>query len=283
MMEQIDVDPARELQDRVVNEVVCHDARLGPPDSNTLVRPPLYGGGAKKIIALTFDDGPSRHTRRIVSRLLRLDSGATFFQVANAFRSRTQPIGRYERRHGLTLGSHTATHPDLGRLSQGAQRREILRGARAITRRGGPYPRLFRPPYDSYNAATLYALRDLGMRLVLQTVDTQDWHPSATRNTIARRALRGARPGGIILMHDGGGDRTETVAALPRIIRGLHARGYRLVNVPTLLRENPPPFEHRVPFSRCEQPGPARPAPRPALPDDPIGGPWTWRAMLDPR
>ena len=280
MMERIDVDPARALQDRMVNSVVCDDARLGPPDSATLVRPPMYGGGPKKIIALTFDDGPSRQTRRIVSRLLRFDAGATFFQTGNAFRSRHQPIGRYERRHGLTLGSHTTTHPDLGKLSRRAQRREILRGARAITRRGGPYPRLFRPPYDSYNADTLYALRDLGMRIVLQTVDTQDWHDLATRKTIVQRALQGVRPGGIILMHDGGGDRTETVAALPRIIKALHAQGYRLVNVPTLLRENPPPFEHRVPFSRCEQDDPPTARPRPALPDGPIGGPWTWRAML---
>jgi hypothetical protein len=87
------------------------------------------------------------------------------------------------------------------------------------------------------------------MRMVLQTVDTQDW--LRKRGAIVRRALRRTRPGGIILMHDGGGDRSETVAALPAIIRGLHKRGYRIVSVPTLLRKNPPPLERPAPFSAC--------------------------------
>ena len=282
MMDRVAVDPARELQDQMVTSVVCHDWRLGGPNTTAgLLRPPLFGGGSKKIIALTFDDGPSRFTHRIVSRLRRLDAGATFFQLGSEFDSKVQPIGREERRHGLTIGSHTATHPDLGRLPEAAQRREILRGARAITRRGGPYPRFFRPPYDSYNSATRDVLRRLHMRLVLQTVDTQDWLRGTTRRAIVRKALAGARPGGIILMHDGGGDRTETVAALPRIIRGLHNRGYRLVNVPTLLRENPPPLERPVPFSACRQPlAPGNPAPVGIAEDNPLSSPWTWRAML---
>ena len=282
MMDRVDVEPARELQDQMVTSIVCHDARLGAPNTTTgLVRPPLYGGGSKKIIALTFDDGPSRHTRRIISRLRRFDAGATFFQLGSELLSKKQPIGRDERRDGMTLGSHTATHPDLGQLPPAAQRREILRGARAITRRGGPYPRFFRPPYDSYNASTLDVLRRLHMRLVLQTVDTQDWLEDTTRKVIARKALAGARPGGIILMHDGGGDRSETVAALPRIIRGLHKRGYRLVNVPTLLRENPPPLERPVPFNACHRPAlPGDRTPEAGVAQDALGGPWSWRAML---
>ena len=146
-------------------------------------------------------------------------------------------------------------------------------------KRGGPFPRYFRPPYDSYNSATLFVLRQLHMRLVLQTVDTQDWLEGVTRKRIARRALAGARPGGIILMHDGGGDRSETVAALPLIIRGLHKQGYRLVNVPTLLRENPPPLERPLPFSTCRRPVPGAP-PQASGTKDALGTPWTWRAML---
>jgi hypothetical protein len=90
------------------------------------------------------------------------------------------------------------------------------------------------------------------MRIVLQSVDTQDW--LRKRRAIVRRALRGAKRGAIILMHDGGGDRSETLAALPAIIRGLHKRGYRVVSVPTLLRKDPPPLERLAPFSACHQP-----------------------------
>ena len=216
MMDRVPVQPARALQDRMVNEVVCHDARLGGPNSITgLMRPPLYGGGPKKIIALSFDDGPSRYTHKIISRLRRLGAGATFFQLGSEFASEEaadrpgRPPARHDDRqpHG---------HPPRpGQAVRAAQRKEILRGVRAITSRGGPYPHLFRPPYDSYNATTLFVLRNLRMRLVLQTVDTQDWLPTATRKTIARRAIAGARPGGIILMHDGGGNRSATVEALP--------------------------------------------------------------------
>jgi hypothetical protein len=87
---------------------------------------------------------------------------------------------------------------------------------------------------------------------VLQSVDTQDW--LRKRRAIVRRALRGAKPGAIILMHDGGGNRSETLAALPAIIRGLHKRGFRVVSVPTLLRKDPPPLERLAPFSACHRP-----------------------------
>jgi peptidoglycan/xylan/chitin deacetylase (PgdA/CDA1 family) len=183
----------------------------------------------------------------------------------------------------MTIGTHTATHPDMGRLSESAQRKEIMRGVRAITSRGGPYPHLFRPPYDSYNATTLFVLRNLRMRLVLQTVDTQNWLPTATRKTIARRAIAGARPGGIILMHDGGGNRSATVQALPWIVRALHNRGYRLVNVPTLLRENPPPLNRPVPFSACARQAPGAAPTEQTAEKDALGSPWTWRAMLRVR
>ena len=121
------------------------------------------------------------------------------------------------------------------------------------------------------------------MRMVLQTVDTQDWLRHTTRRRILRRAIAGARPGGIILMHDGGGDRSETVAALPWIIRALHNRGYRLVNVPTLLRENPPPLERPVPFSACRSLLPAAAAQKAGDTQDPLRSLRSWRAMLAVR
>jgi peptidoglycan/xylan/chitin deacetylase (PgdA/CDA1 family) len=83
------------------------------------------------------------------------------------------------------------------------------------------------------------------MLMVLWTVDTGDYRRPGTA-AIVRAALAGARPGAIILLHDGGGNRAQTVAALPKIIAGLRSRGYRLVTVPRLLLDNPPPRDQQV-------------------------------------
>jgi peptidoglycan/xylan/chitin deacetylase (PgdA/CDA1 family) len=231
------------------------------------------------MIALTFDDGPSRFTSKIISTLHRMHAGATFFQVGYALDAfGREPIGARERRHGFTVGTHTQRHPDLALLSAKAQTEEILAGARALTRHGLPFPRLFRPPYDSYNAATLDVLRRLRMRMVLQSVDTQDW--LRKRREIVHRALGGAKPGSIILMHDGGGDRSETLAALPPILNGLHKRGYRVVNLPTLLRDDPPPLDRPVSFRACQGPRATTARAHPGITNSPVAGLWSWRAML---
>jgi peptidoglycan/xylan/chitin deacetylase (PgdA/CDA1 family) len=99
---------------------------------------------------------------------------------------------------------------------------------------------LFRPPYDYYNSTTLRILKRLGMLMTLWSVDTRDWTRPGTA-AIIRSALSAARPGAIILMHDGGGDRSQTVAALPAIINGLRRRHYGFVTIPQLLRVDPPP------------------------------------------
>jgi hypothetical protein len=114
--------------------------------------------------------------------------------------------------------------------------------------------------------------------MVLQTVDTQDWLRS--KREIVRRALAGARSGAIILMHDGGGDRSKTVAALPAIIRGLQKRGYRLVNVPTLISQDPPALEQPVSFSACQSSLAASGHARLGTARDPLRGAGNWRAML---
>ncbi len=112
-------------------------------------------------------------------------------------------------------------------------------------RYGAPFPRLFRPPYGLWNSGTLSLLRSYRMLMVLWSVDTGDYRLPG-RAAIIRAALAGARPGAIILFHDAGGNRSETVAALPIVIAKLKARGYRLVTVPRLLLDNPPPHDQNV-------------------------------------
>jgi D-alanyl-D-alanine carboxypeptidase/D-alanyl-D-alanine-endopeptidase (penicillin-binding protein 4) len=281
LMEQVDVQSARHTQDQMVSSLACLGANASAPDATTgLFRPALLAGGPqRKMIALTFDDGPSRFTHKFISTLRRRHARATFFQVGYGLDSfGRQPIGARERREGFTLGTHTQRHPDLGRLSAAEQEREILAGARALTSRGLPFPTLFRPPYDSYNAATLDTLRRFRMRMVLQSVDTQDW--LRKRGEIVRRALAGARPGSIILMHDGGGDRSQTLAALPAIIDGLHKRGYRLVNVPTLIRQDPPALEQPVSFNNCQSALVTSGRAHPGITKDALRALGNWRAML---
>jgi peptidoglycan/xylan/chitin deacetylase (PgdA/CDA1 family) len=196
------------------------------------------GRPQKREIALTFDDGPGPYTLRILAVLRRDHAPATFFEIGrlvDAYPSITERLAQA----GEAIGDHTQNHPFLASLIPAQQRAEVVGDERAITRAGAPAPHLFRPPYGSFDAATLKLLHSRKLLMVLWTVDTSDYvHPGVRR--IVHAALTSARPGAIILLHDGGGDRSETVAALPRIIHQLRKRGYRLVTVPDLLRDDPP-------------------------------------------
>ena len=204
------------------------------------------GVGAKRRmdVALTFDDGPGPDTPRLLALLRANHVPATFFQIGRAVHI-YPAIARSELQQGYPIGDHTATHPFLTRLPAAAQRTQIIDAAGTIAAYGAPYPRLFRPPYGAFNAATLRVARAQRMLMVLWTVDTKDFSRPGVKR-IVYTALSGARPGAIILMHDGGGPRGQTVAALPRIIRGLRRRHFHLVTVPRLIADDPPP-RHQPP------------------------------------
>ena len=212
----------------------------------------LRGGTRGRLIALTFDDGPGPVTPALLASLRRLKAPATFFQVANQVQQ-TPELAQEEGAGPFAAGSHTISHARLSTLGPDAQESEIVGGARAVAQATGHKPRLFRPPYGAYDDATLRVLRREQALMVLWTYSAYDWkHPDA--DYIADRVLRLARPGAIVLMHDAGGfTRAPTLKALPRIVRGLRRRGYRLVTVPRLLRDAPP--EHRPPRPRSPYPG----------------------------
>jgi peptidoglycan/xylan/chitin deacetylase (PgdA/CDA1 family) len=246
--------PATRLIDRMVQPIVCYGAPPGTAglSSDRAAAGPrvIFGGGTRgRQIALTFDDGPSPYTPQVLAILHREHAPATFFQVGKAIVSGPDVHSQLDRER-LDVGDHTQTHHDLSLMPSAEQYNEIAGPIEAIRRRGERFNGLFRPPYGSYNAATLKALAKLHLQMVLWTIDTLDYtHPGADR--IRRRVLAATAPGGIVLMHDGGGDRSQTVAALPGIIDGLRARGFRLVSVPQLLRDDPPQTRPAVPFSAC--------------------------------
>jgi peptidoglycan/xylan/chitin deacetylase (PgdA/CDA1 family) len=105
---------------------------------------------------------------------------------------------------------------------------EILLGAQSL-RRAGAHPRLFRPPGGSFSPAVVRAAEQRGERIVLWSVDPRDWQPGTTARQITASVLAAVRPGSIIELHDGGGDRTATLAALPAIVKGIRHRHLRLI------------------------------------------------------
>jgi peptidoglycan/xylan/chitin deacetylase (PgdA/CDA1 family) len=198
-----------------------------------------YAGSQHREIALTLDDGPGPYTLKLLSVLDRYHVPVTFFEVGvleQYFHAATAAIVS----HGDPIGDHTESHAPMSKLSNKDQQRQLLSETAAIGAYGAPFPRMFRPPYGLWNSTTLSLLKKYKMLMVLWSADTSDYTVPGTA-AIIQRALAGAKPGAIILMHDAGGNRSETVAALPAIIKKLRARGYKLVTVPRLILDNPPP------------------------------------------
>lgn len=203
------------------------------------------GGTRGRDIALSFDDGPGPYTPQVLSVLEQYHVKATFFAIGKMLRYFGAATVR-EIEDGDVIGDHTESHPMLAHLSAHDQREELFEQIARIELLGGHRPVLFRPPYGSFNATTLRLLASLHLLMVLWSVDTEDYLQPGVPE-IVERALSGARPGAILLMHDAGGVRTQTIEALPLIIKGLRARGYRLVTVPRLLMDDPPPAGQPLP------------------------------------
>jgi peptidoglycan/xylan/chitin deacetylase (PgdA/CDA1 family) len=244
----------------------AHNVALGLPTwlaaryvNNVLGYTPYVRAGSTRVreVALSFDDGPSTYTPRILHVLAQWHVPATFFVIGKLAKVYPQYV-RAEAQAGNEVGDHTETHPPMTALSAAAQRAQVVDAGNAIRSAGAPFPILWRPPYGVFNSTTLSILQSLRMLMVMWTVDTSDYRrPGVSR--ISYTALSGARPGAIILMHDGGGDRAETVAALPHIIASLRRRGFRLVTVPQLLADDPPPRSQPTarPVGGGESGGPA--------------------------
>jgi len=214
-------------------------------DSVLAYTPAVTSGGSRgNELALTFDDGPGPYTQQLVATLDRLHVRATFFAIGSQERY-FSPGTIAEIKSGDVVGDHTETHPMMAALSPHEQYEELFDQMAQIEVIGGRRPRLFRPPYGSFDATTFKELHHLRLLMVLWSVDTSDYTLPGV-SAIVHTALAGAKPGAIVLMHDGGGNREQTIAALPAIVRGLRKRGLHPVTVPQLLEDDPPP--HGLPL-----------------------------------
>ncbi len=193
-------------------------------------------GPRRKEVALTFDDGPYALTPSFVRMLKANGAVATFFMIGEQVTSGFQSTLHEELRDGDALGDHTYTHPDL--VTSGGVQGQLQRTIQAIRGDSGYTPCVFRPPYGDYDASVLRTAASLGLATIMWEVDPSDYTLPGS-SAIVQRVLGQVRPGSIVLSHDGGGPRGQTLAAYPTIIRALRSRGYRLVTVPQLLGFRP--------------------------------------------
>jgi peptidoglycan-N-acetylglucosamine deacetylase len=192
-----------------------------------------HGDRGGNQIALTFDDGPNPpYTNAVLDVLERYGVPATIFCVGLHASVFDQEVSRIaEQRH--VLGNHTWSHPFLPDLTAAQLREQIVRTNAACRASGGNVSRFFRPPYGSRSPELLEWLAGNDVIVTLWDVEPLDWTcPGA--QAIADAVLTQARPGSIVLLHDGGGDRSQTVQALPTIIEGLLERGYEFATVDAL-------------------------------------------------
>lgn len=188
-------------------------------------------------IALTFDDGPDPvWTPRILDVLRRNHVHATFFVVGTQVVAHPELVRRIVA-EGHQIGIHTFTHPDLSRLAPWQRSLELRETQLAVAGAADVTTALLRPPYSSENDAlddagwsVLKQADTAGYVTVLSTLDAEDWQRPGTARVLANATPHG-RAGQIVLMHDAGGDRSQTVAALNTLIPRLKAQGFRFTTV----------------------------------------------------
>jgi peptidoglycan-N-acetylglucosamine deacetylase len=204
-------------------------------------------GGAKNKIVISFDDGPDRRwTPRILDILKEKHAPAVFFVVGEQANAAPDLLKR-EYNEGHEIGNHTFTHPQFDEISRTQLKWELNLTQRLIESTLGVKSILFRPPYGidhqpeyAEEVAQLPYPQELGYLIVGQRVDPDDWRtdgdkPQRPAEEIVEDVLRQAKNGNILLLHDGGGEREQTVKALPLIIDRLRANGYELTSVSDLL------------------------------------------------
>ena len=189
-------------------------------------------GPHHKVVALSFDDGPFPLTPGFVQMLRANRAVATFFMIGEQATARYRSTLHTELREGDALGDHTWSHPNL--LLTGDVRSQLASTLDRIRGLSGYTPCVFRPPYGAYDASVVHTAKSLGLATILWDVDPSDYTLPGT-SAIVQRVLAQVRPGSIIISHDGGGPRGQTLGAYPLIIRTLRARGYRFLTVPQLL------------------------------------------------
>lgn len=187
----------------------------------------------RKEMVLTFNCAwDDQYGEQLIDILRRHRVRATFF-VTGKWLQQCPDLGRRLVQAGQEVnGNHSFAHPRMTRMSAGAIRADMERADRLMRQVLGVKPLYFRPPYEEYNDRVLRVAASMGYKTVQCSIDTRDWaNPGVDK--IVSSVLDHAAPGAIVMLHQG---RQQPVEALPRIIEGLQARGYRLVTLSEALR-----------------------------------------------
>ena len=187
-----------------------------------------------KVVAITFDDGPSSYTQRYLDILDKYGIKATFFCLGPAAEANPELIQAIKNQ-GSQIASHTKSHGDpLSMLDADTLRSEISDAFASIEGAGGGATTVIRPPYGDFNNDTWLKSNGTLSASVIWNLDSEDWTlPGA--DAIVSNCTNGAYSGAIILMHDGGGNRDQDLEALPKIIENLQGQGYKFVTINELM------------------------------------------------
>lgn len=202
------------------------------------------GGDAGKEMAITFDDGPSEYTPQVLDILKQKQVPATFFVVGENAEQYPGYIKR-EYADGHTIGNHTYSHPNIAAESEERTKLELSMTLRLIEHDTGHATKLFRPPYNADSQPMTPAeivpikrAQDMKYVTIAESIDPRDWEVGTTPEKILDEVLAEKDNGHLILLHDAGGDRSATVAALPKIIDTLRAQGYTFVPLEKLMNDS---------------------------------------------
>lgn len=209
---------------------VIHDRAMAKRNSYSHVTPAQRSNKQArkrhvKRIFLTFDDGPNAtYTRKVLSALKKSNAKATFFVVGNQIRG-NESLVKQVVADGHRVANHSWSHPDFRRLDAQSMSRQLVWTQRALRKMKVPVGTCFRPPYGGMNAKVAATIKSEGYHSILWTVDPQDWRVPPT-STIEKELLA-AKNGDVVLLHDGGGNRMHTVAALEKTLPVLKRKGFR--------------------------------------------------------
>lgn len=187
----------------------------------------------RKVVALTFDDGPSKYTQQYLDILSKYGAHATFFCLGSQIPGR-EDLVKAIKNQGSQVASHTQNHEQLTSLGADALRSEVTETFSAISAAGGGDTTVLRPPYGALDSSTWAASGGTFSASIIWNLDSLDWELPGV-DAIVENSTLGVSNGSIILMHDGGGNRDQDVEALPKIIEALQGQGYELVTINELL------------------------------------------------
>ena len=204
---------------------------------------PLFcyaNNSTKKLIALTFDDGPHiQYTEEVLNILKKNNIKATFFVIGGNVKNHPELLKKTFV-DGNLIGNHSYTHPNLSKIDSNLITKELNRANDIIYKTIHVYPTLMRPPYGACDTHCDKVANTLGFKKINWDYLVNDWDVNkTTAGIIATNIIKHAGPGKILSMHDGGGNREKTVKALPSIIATLKKEGYQFVTVAELLNTKP--------------------------------------------